>query len=686
MRPRLAAGAAVAVSTGLLYAATARAILSWPAVAVTLLVQAAFALPGFWIARAVAGRSAGWLAPAALGPFLGLGVGSLIVLAGWAAGARGPWLLAVAPALMLLLVPVARRLQGRWHLPETEPADRTAVLVGLTLVPLLVALPFAHVGAMLDGHQAYRAYFTADFLWRRAVVAELAKGEFLPVNPFFAGDALHYYWLPHLTTAVEYRAVRGWITLDQLLLVRSLSADAFFVLFLYGLARLCGVRPWPAAGGVASAILCTSYEGAYVLADFWSRRVPLERVRELNIDAISRWTFESMPLDGLQRLLFYQPHHACGYALALMGLLAVARRARVADPAAMAVAGALLGLATLVSSFAGLMATAAAALYEGTSVLRRRDWRRGVAHGLAAAAPLAAAAGLVIALRYVDAGDGVITFVVNSIATHRFWTAATLSAGPVLALGAIAAAIAWRQRRGQFLAVGAMAAIATLCYFFVDIRDHQHVYVGWRVGHFLFILSVATTGLVIQAAVATRARAQALAALACILLPALPTTIIDVYNTQDIWNWNEGPGFRWTLLLSPEDRHLFEWLQQNTPADARVQVDPVARDTHTWAYLPAFAERRMAVGLPISMVPLAKYRQRSADIRRLYDAEPLAALDLAVRGRVDYIVVGPPEREAHPGVEVRFDSVPNLLPLVLRNASISVYEVLPKLPAVPRVP
>ena len=41
------------------------------------------------------------------------------------------------------------------------------------------------------------------------------------------------------------------------------------------------------------------------------------------------------------------------------------------------------------------------------------------------------------------------------------------------------------------------------------------------------------------------------------------------------------------------------------------QVDPVPRDPEHWAYLPAFAERRMAVGIPISMVPLAKYQQAS---------------------------------------------------------------------------
>ena len=58
-------------------------------------------------------------------------------------------------------------------------------------------------------------YFTADYVWRRAVVVELAKGDVLPVNPFFRDDALHYYWLPHLSSAVSYE--NGHMDLDEIL-------------------------------------------------------------------------------------------------------------------------------------------------------------------------------------------------------------------------------------------------------------------------------------------------------------------------------------------------------------------------------------------------------------------------------------------------------------------------------------
>jgi hypothetical protein len=158
-------------------------------------------------------------------------------------------------------------------------------------------------------------------------------------------------------------------------------------------------------------------------------------------------------------------------------------------------------------------------------------------------------------------------------------------------------------------------------------------------------------------------------------LAGLPTTLIDIYNTQDITNHNMAPSAHWTLVLSPDELQAFDWIQKNTRPEALFQVDPLARDSETWAYLPAFAERRMAIGLPISMVPLAKYQQGSEAIRQLFEETPLAAYERAVRARVNYILVGPPERQAHPGVEERFNSIANQMPLAFKNGSISIYEV-----------
>ena len=673
MRPKAVSAALLLVASAIL--ATFAAVAGPAPLAFGLLSQLIFLLPGVLIVRATA-PGGGWLAPLAFGPLVGQALGSFVLTLLWLAGGRGPWLMIAAPILVALLAWPARRLAGRWRLPFTEPADALALLLLLLLVPLVVGLPFAHVGEISAAGQDYRAYFTADYVWRRAVVVELAKGDVLPINPYFKGDPLHYYWMPHVLSAVQYRFANAWATLDELLLIRSVSIDAVLIAFLYGMVRTFGVRPWAAAGGVAFVVLASSFEGLWALYDFSRNNAPLAAVKNLNIDAVTRWYFQGIPIDGLQRLLFYQPHHVVGYGIGMIALIAIARRIRPVDATAFAIAGVCLGLSVAISSFAGLMLTAGAAIYEGTSVLRSLDWRRAFVHAGAAAVPLAAATGMVLALRYVDNSGSVVEIAVNRMALHEFWWVTLLSFGPVMMLCAAAAPFLWKQPRG----LGIFAALAGSCvifYFFINVRDHQDVYVGWRVGHFLFMAATVVIGVLFERLhkLPPEFRSFAWIGVVVVLMAGLPTTAIDVYNTQDITNFSQAPAGRWTLRLTPDDRQVFDWLRHNTDPSAIVQIDPAPRDPEHWAYLPAFGERRMAAGLPISMVPLAKYQQASAEIRTIYDEEPLFAYEHAVRAGINYLIVGPPERASHEGVEQRFDSIPQLMPQVFRNTTISIYQV-----------
>jgi hypothetical protein len=652
------------------------AVASPSALAFGLISQAIFIAPGILILRAIA-PAQGWLPLAVFGPLLGQALGCFVMTLLWVAGGRGPWLLIAAPVIVAALAWPARRLEGRWRLPATEPGDAVAIAMLLTLVPLIVGLPFAHVGEITPDGQAYRAYFTADYVWRRAVVVELAKGAApLPVNQFFDGDVMRYYWMPHILDGVQYRFAGAWASLDELLLIRSLAIDAFFVAFLYGMVRVFRVRPWAAATGVGFVVLSTSFEGLYALFDFSSQSIPISAVKTLNIDALSRWYFQGMPIDGLQRVLFYQPHHIVGYTMGLLGLIALAIRTRPVDGVAFAISGVCLGLSIAMSSFAGLMATVAAILFELAGLLRSFDVRRGLTHAVSAGIPLGAAVALVYGLGYVDRSGQVVELIINPVSVHRFAMMTLLSCGPVLIVTALAVPTMLAERRGLAV-LGALAITSIAFYFFVNVRDHGNVYTGWRVGHFMFMSAAVVIGVLAEHLATSKSSAQPfqLAVLAVAFLGGLPTTIIDVYNTQDITNFTDAPAGKMTLLLRPDELQAFDWIRHNTSENARFQVDPLARGQETWAYLPAFAERRMSIGLPISMVPLAKYQQGSEAIRMIFQEPPLAAYERAVRAKVNYVFVGPPERESHPGVEDRFNSIPNQMPLAWKNGTISIYEV-----------
>ena len=228
------------------------------------------------------------------------------------------------------------------------------------------------VGADLPDGRAYRAYFTSDFVWRMAVAAELSKGDVPPRNQFHLDDPLRYYWLPHLLPAIQYRLQLPPARLEHVLLVSSLVLDLVFVAFLYGLSRQLVSSPMAAALGCVGAILFTSFEGTERIWFHWRNGISFDRLRFINIDAVERWYYGSLPIDGLQRVLWYQPHHAMGYAAGLSALLCATQSRDVGRFGSVFWMGALLASSLLLSTFAALMLVTMVALYVGIRLMTER--------------------------------------------------------------------------------------------------------------------------------------------------------------------------------------------------------------------------------------------------------------------------------------------------------------------------
>ena len=645
-----------------------------------LLTFAWFVAPGALLVRRLYGRQEGTgLASLLAGPVWGFAASSMTLLALWAVGIRQNLaLLVLAPVMAAIVVWPVGALRGRLSLPSFARRDLVTILLLLLLVPAIVGRPYSRVGVDLPEGRAYRAYFTADLVWQMAVVAELAKGDFLPKNPYYYDDALHYYWLAHLFPAVEYREVHRHVTLTQLLLVQSILVGLAFVGFVYFFARHFLSSAWAAALGVAGVTLFSSFEGLALLVQLWRLGRPLSRVVHFNIDAISRWTYSSMPVDGLQRLLLYQPQHQVGYALGFSALVLLVAARDKGDARIAALTGVFLGVALQVSSFAALMVAVAVAAHQGLILLFARRWRAIWTNALAGGVPLAMAVALSRVLRTVDGTQSLVTFGPNKVAFFNAWVAIQLSFGPTLVASAVGGWLAFRARDRRFAAVAAMVAVSWVFYFFVDVRDHLDVYVGWRAGHFLFLCSIVLCGYALERLWRRGRPTRIATALAGFLLvgASAPTLAIDLYNTQDINNRADVVGFPWTLILTPGEIEGLDWIRKTTPVNATVQVEPTIRDPATWAYIPAFAERRMAAGLPISMMPRAKYNLASADIRRIYGASSVdEILDRCRRAKVDYLVVAPPERATYRELEPLLDSAPRFFRPVFRNGTMTVYHV-----------
>ena len=268
-------------------------------------------------------------------------------------------------------------------------------------------------------------------------------------------------------------------------------------------------------------------------------------------------------------------------------------------------------------------------------------------------------------------------FGINPVALRSWRYVMLLSFGPLLFAG-FAGLLRPRWLLNAGAAAAALVISALVFYFTADVPDMGGVWVGWRSGH-LMLIAFSIIGAA-ALSVAWQRKVLRVPLVAIILLtaiPAIPTVAIDVYNAQDITNREQGPTFPWTLVITPPEREALTWLRRSTAADAIVQVEPYARDTGTWAYIPAFAERRMAAGLPISMIPLDRYRLASENVRAgIFQALiPEDAHTMARRMRIDYLFVGDVERRNYAqGVEL-IASRPDLFHPVFRNSAAAIYAV-----------
>lgn len=647
-----------------------------------LAVGLAWVMPGVvLIGRAYRGTRSRLAMALLVGPPLGYALSSLALLIVWLCGSRSGWWLVGAPAAVLPLAWCMPSLGSRLDVPRFGRRDVIAVALLLLLVPIIVGRPYSRVGADLPEGRAYRAYFTADFVWAMAVVSEVSKGDVLPANPYHVGMPLHYYWLAHLMPALEHRTLGREVRLDRLLLADAVFSGALFVGFLYALGKQVARGAAATALGCILTVLFTSPEGLFALTELWWLDRPLSLVRYLNIDAVSRWRLGALPVDGLQRLLLYQPQHQLGYALACTSLLVMVQQRRSPTVRAAALAGALLGCGLLISTFSALMVAVMLSGVAGLAIATAGAWRTGALQAVAAAVPVSAAIWLSRYLSYVESdGNPLVQIGPNPLAVRHAFSGPALSFGPVLLMLAIGGWWAWRRGgvvRDRFVMPAVALLVCFQFYFFVDVRDHQDVYVGWRAGHLIFILCGGALGWTWWRTLHSAARrisVVGLAALAGVVLVTAPTVAIDLYNSQDLTNREMAAGFPWTLVLGHDEVSALRWIATNTPIDARVQIDPVARDPGTWAYVTAFGERRMSGGLPISMIPLAPYEAISRRVSRLYEFDDAEEVFREARAlQIDVLVVGAEERKRHPHFLSLVEQHPQLFPALFRTRNISLY-------------
>jgi hypothetical protein len=655
-----------------------------PAGLVYLLIYAAACLPGLPVGFALFGRShpAAWIGGAAVGY-------AITAVALWI-----PIRLGAPSTLTFLLAWLIVGLTWWFGLSRvTGPCIalrpwRSAGAIAASMVILvtlaLASRPLAMVGSRdEDGNRRYRAYFLADFVWHTALTSEVAKFSSPPRNPYLASQPIHYYWTYFLLpAAVSETGPAQLADVERCLRVNALATGVLLLSAVFAFAFEAVGAAVAVAAAVLIALLASSAEGAYELYRLWTSGGPLAALRDVNIDATTAWHFGAHRIDGLQRCLWYVPQHSMAYALGLVALTAaVAPRTSMTTATAL-LCGIALGGSAAINPFVGAVF---AAVWGLTIVWNARLGApvRSIPRATLAVVPFAAAILWCVGARMVEGAGGVLEIGFRGASTHTPVIGLLLSLGPVLLLALWGLGSPGPPDRGWVVPACFMLLLSLALMYLVRLRVDQE-WVPFRAGQMFLAAAPALVARGLDAlSRSRRGRAAATALAAAALLIGVPTTVIDAYNAQDVWNDHPGAGFRLTLVLTPDQQQVLAWIRKTTPATAIVQMEPTVRDREQspgghgeyWSLIPSFAQRRMAAGLPISLMRVPEYADRSGLVRTMFaTADAHEAWNIARRLRIGYIYVDSLDREAYPGAS-KFDSSPEFFAAAFRRGAAAVYHV-----------
>lgn len=624
-----------------------------------------------WLSGAVIGHALTALAfwvPAWLGA---AHTGTFIVA--WLVLSAATWRLPAGLSPLITLPAWSRRDAIRW-------------LVLQLLVLLFVAIPFSRVGELdANGARRYRAYFTADFVWHMAMTEELRRFEFPPVNPYLAPEPVHYYWTYFMVPAV-LAGPRSFplVPVDVALKVNAAgTALLMFGLVFFGAWSVTG-RSGVAAAVSAIALMAPSWEGTYTLWDLWRQGVSpggmFEEVRGLNIDAITNWRFGGLRIDGLVRSMWWTPQHAASFTLGLLALVMTARSNGRPARAVTAAIGLALALSVITNPLLGAAFCAAYGLVVLVRAVRGIGVRALRAEVLTAG-PVALALGWTILNQMGGGAGAAVSIGWQGLAAHAPAATMVLSLGGLL-IPATLALFPWRSRdlTHAWVAIPAIGVGLGLAWF-VSITDIA--WVGFRAGNILQV-TLPMLGAAGLAALASRSRRAAVSLTVGLLILGAPTTLIDTFNAQDLENQAMGSGFRWVIALSPAQQAGFRWIRLRTAQGAVVQADPIPRGRENWSVIPSFGGRRMAAGLPISLLSTPEYDARSATVHALMTSMDLPAAHASARSLgIQFLWL---DQDDDPQVAERLGTRPDLFGLVFRRDDVRVFDIRPVSPSQSRLP
>ncbi|MBN2057056.1 hypothetical protein JW905_19165, partial [bacterium] len=488
--------------------------------------------------------------------------------------------------LAILMRKRNRRAPGRNRSRRLSWVETAGILFTISLITMMTISPLLRVGHRFAEGEAFRAYFNVDYLKHVAVTAHLKHGVLPPSNPYLYNgtESFHYYWFYYLfPAAVGVVPAPGGSTLDIFRCLNLWTNLAFLLLAIGVLHRL--TRSMAAAlFAVTCGTVASSYEGIYLLWRIFRQGKPLRMgVAEYNVDAATRWFIGHPQIDGLYRTFIYTPQHLFALGLLVLVMLYMGRPRHGTRPgiAGSLGAGLLTGAIFGFSSFIGL---AAQLWLWSICALHAYQHRRIIMPALPV---LASAAPFLLHWRLgiLFSRPGAVFLQPQWDALHRLPLFLLLNFGPLLILAPFGLYAAVRRRSPALQPVIVLLFISFVMVFFVQVKGFPSD-MGLKLG---LLIVLGFTVLTAESWTTLTRRRLYLSWLVVMMIAAMPTTIMDAWNSGDVHN----PDF--TTIVSQADLAACAWIRNNLPATALVQSEPYERGA-AYSLIPTFAEHPACLG------------------------------------------------------------------------------------------
>jgi hypothetical protein len=491
--------------------------------------------------------------------------------------------------------------------------DTVWLFVWLVIVAVAVFFPFSGVGRETTDGFAYRPYFNADFFRNMSVAGSLASTGIPPVNPYFSGYTLHYYWFFHVMAAFV-RTVFPQMQMDSIMVQLSLlstlmfAACMFFVLKTQVQLRTVLILMLPLL------VIGSDYKSLYVLAYLKSHNLSWAAFTTLNIEGMLRWIWHVPQIDFLYRAMLYAPQHLLALTVVLMTLLAWKR---LNDWRILILLSVLIFASIGFSAFIGGLILLAYSVAFLIFLIQERKTLKWWNPAVVMLIGLFFAAAYLYLFQMFLAGGTHFRFGLDQNIVKHFWRYTIYNWGPLLLLGIAGCFLPAKNNISRWALIVPLIGCFVMIYC-VEINLPGQSDISLKVGYLshIFLLILAARFLNFVLTLTPIKKFALITLLAISMVPAAMTWGMDAFNTGDTAN------HRLTTYVHPEDAKLMTWIRQNIPPDAIILNVSAHVSQFQYSVVPAFAERSVFLGdifySRIFQVPDSAIKGRRGVLSKMY--------------------------------------------------------------------